>query len=30
LKLAMLKNQHLAQKVFNGAVYDCVFKFDKV
>lgn len=29
LKLAMLKNQHLASKLFNGKVYDCVCQFEE-
>lgn len=29
LKLAMIKNHHLAQHLFNGQVYDCVCKFDE-
>ena len=28
LKLAMIKNQHLAQKLFGGKVYDCVCLFE--
>ncbi len=28
LKLAMIKNRHLAQALFNGDVYDCVCRFD--
>lgn len=28
LKLAMIKNAHLAKTLFNGAVYDCVCRFD--
>ena len=28
LKLAMIKNARLAQKLFDGAVYDCVCIFD--
>lgn len=28
LKLAMIKNQHLAAKLFSGQVYDCVCRFD--
>ena len=27
-KLAMIKNQHLAQKLFGGKVYDCVCLFE--
>jgi type II pantothenate kinase len=29
LKLAMIKNQHLAQRLFGGDVYDCVCRFDQ-
>ena len=29
LKLAMIKNKHLAVKLFNGDVYDCVCRFDE-
>ena len=29
LKLAMIKNAHLAQTLFQGAVYDCVCRFDE-
>lgn len=28
LKLAMIKNQHLAKRVFGGQVYDCMCRFD--
>ena len=28
LKIAMIKNQHLAAKLFGGNVYDCVCKFE--
>ena len=28
LKLAMIKNQHLAQKLFGGKVYDCVCLYE--
>lgn len=28
LKLAMIKNKHLAQRLFKGDVYDCVCRFD--
>ncbi len=28
LKLAMIKNRHLAQRLFGGDVYDCVCRFD--
>ena len=28
LKLAMIKNKHLAMRLFNGDVYDCVCRFD--
>ncbi len=30
LKLAMIKNKHLAQSLFRGDVYDCVCRFDEV
>lgn len=29
LKLAMIKNQHLAKKLFGGEVYDCMCRFDE-
>lgn len=29
LKLAMIKNKHLAQSLFDGDVYDCVCRFDE-
>ena len=29
LKLAMIKNQHLARRLFNGDVYDCMCRFDE-
>ena len=29
LKLAMIKNKHLAQSLFKGDVYDCVCRFDE-
>jgi type II pantothenate kinase len=29
LKLAMIKNQHLARRLFNGEVYDCMCRFDE-
>jgi type II pantothenate kinase len=29
LKLAMIKNKHLAQSLFRGDVYDCVCRFDE-
>lgn len=29
LKLAMIKNQHLARSLFGGDVYDCVCRFDE-
>jgi bifunctional damage-control phosphatase, subfamily II, fusion protein len=29
LKLAMIKNAHLAEQLFNGQVYDCVCRFDR-
>lgn len=29
LKLAMIKNQHLARRLFNGQVYDCMCRFDE-
>lgn len=29
LKLAMIKNQHLARRLFGGEVYDCVCRFDE-
>jgi hypothetical protein len=29
LKLAMIKNRHLAQTLFKGNVYDCVCRFDE-
>ena len=29
LKLAMIKNKHLAKRLFNGDVYDCVCRFDE-
>lgn len=29
LKLAMIKNKHLAQSLFKGNVYDCVCRFDE-
>jgi type II pantothenate kinase len=28
LKLAMIKNEHLAQRLFNGSVYDCICVFE--
>ncbi|XP_042401132.1 pantothenate kinase 2-like [Zingiber officinale] len=28
LKLAMVKNQRLAEKVFNGNIYDCICRFE--
>lgn len=28
LKLAMLKNAHLAEKLFHGKCYDCICRFD--
>uniref|UniRef100_A0A0E0EU69 Pantothenate kinase 2 n=1 Tax=Oryza meridionalis TaxID=40149 RepID=A0A0E0EU69_9ORYZ len=28
LKLAMVKNQRLAEKLFNGNIYDCICKFE--
>lgn len=28
LKLAMIKNQHLAKRLFGGQVYDCMCRFD--
>ena len=28
LKLAMIKNQHLAEKLFGGNVYDCVCLYE--
>ena len=28
LKLAMIKNSHLAKRLFNGSIYDCVCKFE--
>ncbi|KAM3259233.1 hypothetical protein ACQJBY_050795 [Aegilops geniculata] len=30
LKLAMVKNQRLAEKLFNGNIYDCICKFEPV
>ncbi|ONM56762.1 Pantothenate kinase 2 [Zea mays] len=30
LKLAMVKNQRLAEKLFNGSLYDCICKFEPV
>ena len=29
LKLAMIKNKHLAARLFNGNVYDCICRFDE-
>ena len=29
LKLAMIKNQHLARRLFKGDVYDCMCRFDE-
>lgn len=29
LKLAMIKNRHLAEKLFGGNIYDCVCRFDE-
>ena len=29
LKLAMIKNRHLAEKLFGGKIYDCVCRFDE-
>ena len=29
LKLAMIKNQHLARKLFGGEVYECMCRFDE-
>ena len=29
LKLAMVKNERMAKKYFNGNLYDCICKFDK-
>ena len=28
LKLAMIKNQFVAEKLFNGNVYDCMCKYE--
>lgn len=28
LKLAMIKNRHLAERLFGGEVYDCICRFD--
>lgn len=28
LKLAMIKNRHLARRLFGGDVYDCVCRYD--
>ncbi|XP_002991207.2 pantothenate kinase 2 [Selaginella moellendorffii] len=28
LKLAMVKNQRLAEKLFNGAIYDCICRYE--
>jgi uncharacterized protein with ATP-grasp and redox domains len=30
LKLAMVKNQRLAEKLFNGNIYDCICKFEPI
>lgn len=30
LKLAMIKNSRLANRLFNGKIYDCVCKFEKI
>ncbi|XP_072984241.1 pantothenate kinase 2 [Typha latifolia] len=30
LKLAMVKNQRLAEKLFNGNIYDCICRFEPV
>jgi hypothetical protein len=29
-QLAMVKNQRLAEKLFNGSLYDCICKFEPV
>jgi hypothetical protein len=30
VQLAMVKNQRLAEKFFNGNIYDCICKFEPV
>ncbi len=30
VRLAMIKNSRVADKLFGGAVYDCIFKYDSV